>query len=91
MEAIDEALVDASIATSAEAGATLPRVEMACERLAEMRAACAEARSKLCGEPEAAVPPHAPLLAPVLPAGGADLRAVMPRAVPAMRSLLLDQ
>lgn len=91
LEAIDEALVEASIASAAAAAAALPQVEMACERLAEMRAACAEARSALCGEPEAVAPLREASMAPVLLAGRAGLRTVSPGAVLALRRLLLLQ
>lgn len=91
VEAIDDALVEASIASAPAAAAALPRVEMACERLAGMRAACAEAQSALCGEPESGAPSREAAMAPVPLAGRAGLRTVCLGAVPAMRRLLLLQ
>ncbi|MBT5416219.1 MAG: hypothetical protein HOH66_15715 [Rhodospirillaceae bacterium] len=93
LEEIDETLPCASIATAAQAGATLPRIERACERLVQMRAACAQAPLAPRAAANSDVPPD-PVAdkagaVPALPVVAA--RAVAPGTVPAMRRLLLLQ
>jgi flagellin-like hook-associated protein FlgL len=86
---IDEALIHASIVTASAAADALPRAERACERVAEMRLCCARMRAALRDEPADGAATAETSSVPVAPANCAALRALTPRAVPALRRLLL--
>lgn len=89
LEELDQALVRASIATADEAEAALVRVERACERLADMRAACGHARAALLGGPHPEEEAGEP--GPVAMHGPVAVDAVAVGAVSAMRRMLLLQ